>query len=40
MALRNVALAGIMGEFDKKKTLAAALADEIELAAKDDANTF
>lgn len=38
MALRNVALAAIMGGFDKKKTLAQALADEIELAAKDDAN--
>jgi small subunit ribosomal protein S7 len=38
MALRNVALAAIMGAFDKKKTLSEALADEIELAAKDDAN--
>lgn len=39
MALRNIALAAIMGAFDKKKTLAEALADEIELAAKDDANS-
>jgi small subunit ribosomal protein S7 len=38
MALRNIALAAIMGGFDKKKTLAQSLADEIELAAKDDAN--
>jgi len=38
MALRNIALAAIMGGFDKKKTLADALADEIELAAKNDSN--
>lgn len=36
MALRNITLAAIMGSFDKKKTLADALADEIELAAKGD----
>jgi small subunit ribosomal protein S7 len=39
MALRNVALAAIMGAFDKKKTLPQALADEIELAAKGDSNS-
>ena len=39
MALRNVALAAIMGAFDKKKTLPEALADEIEFTAKGDANT-
>ena len=39
MALRNVALAAIMGAFDKKKTLPEALADEIELAAKGDTNS-
>ena len=39
MALRNVALAAIMGAFDKRKTLHEALADEIEYAAKGDANT-
>jgi len=38
MALRNIALAAIMGAFDKKKTLAEALADEIEHAAKGDSN--
>lgn len=38
MALRNIALAAIMGSFDKKKTLSEALADEIELAAKNDSN--
>lgn len=39
MALRNIALAAIMGAFDKKKTLAEALADEIEFAAKGDVNS-
>ncbi len=39
MALRNVTLAAIMGAFDKKKTLAEALADEIENAAKGDVNS-
>jgi small subunit ribosomal protein S7 len=39
MALRNVALAAIMGAFDRKKTLPEALADEIENTAKGDANT-
>ncbi|MFA6489354.1 MAG: 30S ribosomal protein S7 [Candidatus Micrarchaeia archaeon] len=39
MALRNIALAAIMGGFDKKKTLAQALADEIEFAAKGDVNS-
>jgi small subunit ribosomal protein S7 len=38
MALRNIALAAIMGAFDKKKTLPEALADEIELASKNDSN--
>jgi len=39
MALRNIALAAIMGAFDKKKTLSEALADEIEFAAKGDVNS-
>ncbi len=39
MALRNMTLAAIMGGFDKKKTLAQALADEIEYAAKGDVNS-
>ncbi|MCX8194607.1 MAG: 30S ribosomal protein S7 [Candidatus Micrarchaeota archaeon] len=39
MALRNLALAAVMGSFDKKKTLAEALADEIEFAAKGDPNS-
>lgn len=39
MALRNITLAAIMGAFDKKKTLAEALADEIEFAAKGDVNS-
>jgi len=40
MALRNIALAAIMGAFDKKKTLAQALADEIILAANNDINSY
>jgi len=36
MALRNITLAAIMGAFANKKTLAEALANEIELAAKGD----
>jgi len=40
MALRNIALAAIMGAFDKKKTLAQALADEIMLAANNDINSY
>lgn len=39
MALRNMALAAIIGAFDKKKTLSIALADEIEATAKGDINT-
>jgi len=39
MALRNIALAAIMGAFDSRKTLADALADEIEFAAKGDVNS-
>ncbi|MFA4983357.1 MAG: 30S ribosomal protein S7 [Candidatus Micrarchaeia archaeon] len=39
MALRNMALAAIMGAFDKKKTLSQALADEIEFTAKGDINS-
>ncbi len=39
MALRNMALAAIIGAFDKKKTLAEALSDEIENTAKGDVNT-
>ncbi|MEW6329091.1 MAG: 30S ribosomal protein S7 [Candidatus Micrarchaeota archaeon] len=40
MALRNIALAAIMGAFDKKKTLAQALADELALAAAGDINSY
>jgi small subunit ribosomal protein S7 len=40
MALRNITLSAIMGAFDKKKTLAQALADEIALAANNDANSY
>ncbi len=36
MALRNLTLAAIMGAFRNKKTLAEALAHEIEMAAKGD----
>jgi small subunit ribosomal protein S7 len=36
LALRNIALAAIISSFDNKKRLAEALADEIELAAKND----
>lgn len=36
MALRNITLAAIMGGFANKRTLAEALANEIELAAKGD----
>jgi len=36
MALRNITLAAIMGAFSNKRTLAEALANEIELAAKGD----
>ena len=39
MSLRNITLAAIMGAFDKKKTLAEALADELEFAAKGDVNS-
>ncbi len=39
MALRNLTLAAIMGAFGNKKTLAEALANEIENAAKGDAST-
>lgn len=40
MALRNISLAAIMGAFDKKKTLAQALADELALAANGDINSY
>lgn len=40
MALRNIGLAAIMGAFDKKKTLAEALADELVLAANGDINSY
>lgn len=36
LALRNITLAAIIGAFSNKKTLAEALANEIELAAKND----
>jgi len=35
-----MALAAIMGSFDKKKTLAQALADEITLASNADINSY
>ncbi len=38
MALKNIALAAIIGSFAKKKTMAQALADELENAAKNDSN--
>jgi small subunit ribosomal protein S7 len=40
MALRNLSLAAIMGAFDKKKTLAQALSNELTLAAKNDQNSY
>ncbi len=40
MALRNIALATIMQSFNKKKTMAEALADEIILAAKGDVSSY
>ncbi|MFH1285006.1 MAG: 30S ribosomal protein S7 [Candidatus Micrarchaeota archaeon] len=40
MALRNIALAAIMGAFDDEKTLAGSLAKEIILAAKNDVNSY
>ncbi|HQT44963.1 MAG TPA: 30S ribosomal protein S7 [Candidatus Micrarchaeota archaeon] len=41
MALRNLTLAAIMGAFGNKRTLAEALANEIEMAAKGDtANSY
>lgn len=40
MALRNISLAAIMGAFDKKKTLAQALADEIVMAAVGDIKSY
>ncbi|MFN3909930.1 MAG: 30S ribosomal protein S7 [Candidatus Anstonellaceae archaeon] len=36
LALRNIAMAAIINAFDNKKTLAEALADEIEFGAKND----
>ncbi len=39
MALRNIALAAIMSAFNKKKTLAQALASELENTAKGDPQT-
>jgi small subunit ribosomal protein S7 len=40
MALRNIAISAIMGSFDKKTTLAEALANELILAAQNDANSY
>ena len=40
MALRNISLAAIMGAFDKRKTLADALADEMVLAAAGDISSY
>jgi len=40
MALRNIALAAIMGSFDNKRTLAQALADEIILASQNNISSY
>jgi len=40
MALRNLSLAAIIGAFDKKKTLAQALVDELIMAANNDQNSY
>ncbi|MEM3407912.1 MAG: 30S ribosomal protein S7 [Candidatus Micrarchaeia archaeon] len=40
MALRNISLAAIISSFDKKATLAEALANEIILAATGDVNSY
>lgn len=40
MALRNIAMASIIGTFNKKKSFASALADEIILAAKGDVSSY
>ncbi len=40
MALRNIALATIMQSFNKKKTMAEALAEEIILASKGDVSSY
>jgi len=40
MALRNVSMAAIMSAFNKKATLAEALANELVLAAKGDMNSY
>ncbi len=40
MALRNIALAAILSSFDKKDTLAEALAKELVLAAAGDTNSY
>ena len=40
MALRNIALAAIMGSFDNKVTLGQALASEIVLASQNDQNSY
>ncbi|RLG18723.1 30S ribosomal protein S7 [Candidatus Micrarchaeota archaeon] len=40
MALRNIALAAIMGSFDKKRSLADALAEEVVLASQNSINSY
>jgi small subunit ribosomal protein S7 len=40
MALRNIALAAIISAFNSKRTLSDALANEMELAAKGDINSY
>ncbi|MEM0438227.1 MAG: 30S ribosomal protein S7, partial [Candidatus Micrarchaeia archaeon] len=40
MALRNIVLATIMQSFNKKKTMAQALAEELTLASKGDLNSY
>jgi small subunit ribosomal protein S7 len=40
MSLRNIALATIMQSFNKKKTMAEALAEELTMASKADLNSY
>ena len=40
LALRNLALAAIMGSFDKKATLGEALANELVLASNNDISSY
>ncbi len=40
IALKNIALASIIGAFNKKKRIAEALADEIMMAGRNDVNSY